>query len=50
MNNWNPQGVFAELQVESKVYGLIVEGDYGEITYQGTRFKDFRREGSKSFQ
>lgn len=32
-----------ELQVRDRDYGLIVEGDCGELTYQGTRFKDFDR-------
>ena len=32
-----------ELQVINRDYGLIVEGDRGELLYQGTRFKEFRR-------
>ncbi|WP_040952040.1 DUF2500 domain-containing protein [Gorillibacterium massiliense] len=36
-------GVRLELQVRDAQYGLTVEGDYGELTYQGTRFKSFTR-------
>jgi hypothetical protein len=32
-----------ELQVRDQDYGLIVEGDRGELLYQGTRFKSFDR-------
>lgn len=32
-----------ELPVNTKHYGLIVTGDLGELTYQGTRFKQFTR-------
>ncbi|MDT3425620.1 hypothetical protein J2Z22_001139 [Paenibacillus forsythiae] len=32
-----------ELKVPDRFYGLIVEGDRGELTYQGTRFKGFER-------
>lgn len=32
-----------ELYIPDKVYGLLVVGDEGELTYQGTRFKDFTR-------
>ena len=32
-----------EFQVINRDYGLIVEGDRGEILYQGTRFKEFKR-------
>ncbi|NBC70153.1 DUF2500 family protein [Paenibacillus sacheonensis] len=34
-----------ELQVRDNKFGLIVIGDQGELTYQGTRFKEFRRSG-----
>lgn len=30
-----------ELQLNGNEFGLIVVGDRGELTYQGTRFKDF---------
>ncbi|WP_029192877.1 DUF2500 domain-containing protein [Paenibacillus harenae] len=32
-----------ELPVQSDRYGLIVVGDQGELTFQGTRFKEFKR-------
>ena len=32
-----------ELQVEGELYGMIAEGDYGEVTYQGYKGLDFRR-------
>ncbi|WP_025692525.1 DUF2500 domain-containing protein [Paenibacillus zanthoxyli] len=32
-----------ELKVPGRLYGLIVEGDRGDLTYQGTRFKGFER-------
>lgn len=32
-----------ELPVQTNHFGIIVVGDQGELTYQGTRFKDFKR-------
>ncbi|MNN95776.1 hypothetical protein D3C81_2146400 [compost metagenome] len=32
-----------ELYVKANQYGLNVVGDKGELTYQGTRFKEFTR-------
>ena len=32
-----------ELQLEGTQYGLLVEGDEGRLTFQGTRFLDFQR-------
>ncbi len=32
-----------ELQLQGTDYGLLVEGDYGELTFQGTRFLGFER-------
>ncbi|MFB6366075.1 DUF2500 domain-containing protein [Paenibacillus elgii] len=32
-----------ELPLKGPQYGLLVEGDFGELTYQGTRFIDFVR-------
>ena len=32
-----------ELQLDGSQYGLLVEGDAGMLTFQGTRFLDFRR-------
>lgn len=34
-----------ELEVKAKAYGLIVEGDRGELSTKGTRFKGFARSG-----
>ncbi|BCG58995.1 DUF2500 domain-containing protein [Paenibacillus sp. URB8-2] len=36
-------GARIELEVPDNMYGLVVEGDRGELTYQGTRFKGFKR-------
>lgn len=33
-----------ELHVNGSQYGLIVEGDRGMLTFQGTRFLDFKRQ------
>ena len=33
-----------ELHVSGSQYGLIVEGDRGLLTFQGTRFLDFQRQ------
>ncbi|WP_025707846.1 DUF2500 domain-containing protein [Paenibacillus graminis] len=32
-----------ELQVSGQTYGMIAEGDRGELRFQGTRFKAFNR-------
>lgn len=32
-----------ELYVKDKYFGIITIGDTGELTYQGTRFKEFKR-------
>ncbi|WP_340023103.1 DUF2500 domain-containing protein [Paenibacillus sp. FSL K6-1096] len=32
-----------ELQVKPKAHALIVEGDTGELSYQGSRFRGFAR-------
>ena len=32
-----------ELQVTGTEYGLLVEGDYGDLSFQGTRYLEFRR-------
>jgi hypothetical protein len=32
-----------ELSLSGRMYGLIIEGDIGRLTYQGTWFKDFQR-------
>ena len=33
-----------ELQLDGEQYGLIVEGDQGRLTFQGTRFISFERD------
>ena len=33
-----------ELHVSGSQYGLIVEGDQGKLTFQGTRFLNFERQ------
>ncbi|AIQ41177.1 hypothetical protein R50912_14955 [Paenibacillus sp. FSL R5-0912] len=37
-----------ELEVKAKAYGLIVEGDRGELTSKGTRFKGFARSSRRN--
>ena len=32
-----------ELKVPSREYGMLVEGDAGQLTFQGTRYKGFER-------
>lgn len=32
-----------ELSVQGSEYGLLVEGDFGELTFQGTRYLGFQR-------
>ena len=32
-----------ELPLSGRMYGLLIEGDFGKLTYQGTWFKDFQR-------
>ncbi|MTB64869.1 DUF2500 family protein [Streptococcus sp. zg-86] len=32
-----------EFRVKSQIYALSAEGDKGEVTFQGTRFLDFKR-------
>jgi hypothetical protein len=32
-----------ELPVSGRMYGMLVEGDEGKLTYQGSWFKDFKR-------
>jgi len=38
-----PAGERFELPLPARESGLIAEGDAGELTYQGTRFKSFAR-------
>ncbi|QOS99612.1 DUF2500 domain-containing protein [Brevibacterium sp. JNUCC-42] len=39
-----PDGDRKEFQLTGPQYGLLVEGDRGIISYQGTRFKGFQRQ------
>jgi hypothetical protein len=32
-----------ELQVDGSEYGMLVEGDQGRLTFQGTRYLGFER-------
>lgn len=32
-----------ELNVSGTEYGMLIEGDYGELTFQGTRYLGFVR-------
>lgn len=36
-------GERAEFRVQGQEYGMLVEGDTGLLTYQGTRYKGFQR-------
>ena len=38
-----------EMTVKGQVYGMLAEGDMGKLTFQGTRYLDFERQGSKTF-
>ena len=33
-----------ELQVKGNEYGMLVEGDYGKLSFQGTRYLGFERQ------
>ena len=37
-----------ELHVSGREYGMLAEGDFGELTFQGTRYLGFERRGSKA--
>ncbi len=37
------RGERKEIPVSGRYYGMIAEGDIGQLTYQGTRFKEFKR-------
>lgn len=43
-----PDGQRQELRVRSEAYGQLIEGDVGELTYQGTRYHNFQRINVKS--
>lgn len=38
-----PSGDRLELELKGQEYGLIVEGDKGKLTFQGTRYLGFER-------
>ena len=38
-----PSGDRMELRVYGNEYGLLAEGDNGSLTFQGTRYKSFKR-------
>ena len=33
-----------EFAVQGQEYGLLIEGDYGKLTFQGTRYMGFVRD------
>lgn len=37
-----------EFRVSGQEFGLLVEGDIGKLTFQGTRYHKFERDGFKS--
>lgn len=37
-----------ELHVSGREYGMLVEGDFGNLTFQGTRYLGFERRGSRA--
>lgn len=37
-----------ELSVQGSEYGLLVEGDFGELSFQGTRYLSFRRKAGSA--
>ena len=36
-----------EFEVSDMEYGMLAEGDWGMLTFQGTRYLNFRREGAE---
>ena len=36
-----------EFEISDTEYGMLAEGDSGELTFQGTRYLNFRREGAE---
>ena len=38
-----PSGDRMELHVPGQEYGLMIEGDFGDLSFQGTRFLSFAR-------
>lgn len=38
-----------ELHMGGHDYGLLAEGDFGELTFQGTRYLGFERHGSRTY-
>ena len=38
-----PSGDRMELEMEGHEFGLLLEGDHGQLTFQGSRYLEFRR-------
>lgn len=36
-----------EFSVSGSEYGMLVEGDQGKLSFQGTRYLSFQREGQQ---
>lgn len=36
-----------ELNITGQEYGLLVEGDWGDLTFQGTRYLGFQRKANR---
>ena len=36
-----------EFEISDMEYGMLAEGDSGKLTFQGTRYLNFRREGTE---
>ena len=36
-------GIRMELRIKGREYGMLAEGDFGTLTYQGTRYLGFQR-------
>ena len=43
-----PTGERCELALPARDFGLIADGDSGQLAYQGTRFKGFARSSTAS--
>ncbi|WP_246187977.1 DUF2500 domain-containing protein [Paenibacillus tengchongensis] len=44
------EGERLELELSGSDYGVIVEGDQGRLSYQGTRFKGFQRMSERAYR
>ena len=43
ISQWNESGDRMELHLSGQEYGLLIEGDRGNLTFQGTRYLGFER-------